>query len=91
MGLIVSSMLPHNLHLLFCRVLSIHCFDMNGSYGVVLAAICRDFISLLKFPFLNHIHFFRVRCFAYKSLKTSIWLFSHFSFLVTVVLLVLLL
>ena len=55
MWLMVSSLSPHNLHLLFCCVLSI----LNLIWLVLMALFCaaikRDLVSLLRFPFLSHV------------------------------------
>ena len=57
MWLIVSSISPHNLHLLFCYI-----FSILALLWLVLiefyAAIRRDSISLLRFPSLSHIQVF---------------------------------
>ena len=53
--LMVSSLSPHSLHLLFCCILSI----LALIWLVLMAFFCltlrRDSASLLKFPFLSHI------------------------------------
>ena len=51
MWLMVSSLSPHSLHLLFCCVLSI----LALIWLVLMALIRRDSVSLLKFPFLSHV------------------------------------
>ena len=53
MWLIVSSLLPHSLHLLFCCVLSILALIWLVLMALSCAAIRRDSVSLLKFPFLS--------------------------------------
>ena len=58
MWLIVSSLSPHNLHLLFCCVLSILALIWLVLMALFCAAIRRDSVSLLKFPFLKHIQVF---------------------------------
>ena len=68
MGLIISSLLPHNLHPLFCCVLSILALIWVVLMALFSAAIRRDSVSLLRFPFLV----WDVTC---SSLKTSIELF----------------
>ena len=55
MWLTVSSLSPHSLHLLFCCVLSILALIWLVLMGVFCAAISRDSVSLLKFPFLSHV------------------------------------
>ena len=58
MWLMVSSLSPHNLHLLFCCVLSI----LTLIWLVLMALFCavfrRDTVSLLMFPFLSPIQVF---------------------------------
>ena len=53
--LIVSPLLPHSLHLLFCCVLSILALIWFVLMALSCAAIRRDSASLLKFPFLSHV------------------------------------
>ena len=55
MWLMVSSLSPHNLHLLFCCVLSIFSLIWLVLMALFCAAIRRDSVSLLKFPFLTHV------------------------------------
>ena len=55
MWLMVSSLSPHSLHLLFCCVLSILALIWLVLTTLSCAAIGRDSVSLLKFPFLSHI------------------------------------
>ena len=62
MSLIVSSRSPHNLHLLFCCALSIFTLIRLVLIALFCAAIRRDSVSLLNFPFLSHVHNFRMRC-----------------------------
>ena len=52
--LMVSSLSPHSLHLLFCWVLSILTLIWLVLTVLSCAAIRRDSVSLLKFPFLSH-------------------------------------
>ena len=56
--LIVSSLSPHNLHLLFCGVLSLLAFICLVLEALFCAAIWRDSVSLLKFPFITHVQVF---------------------------------
>ena len=58
MWLIVSSLSPHNLHLLFYCVLSILALIWMVLKTLFCAAIRRDSVLLLRFPFLNHVHVF---------------------------------
>ena len=53
--LIVSSLSPHSLHSLFCWVLSIRDLIWLVLMALFCAAIRRDSVSLLKFPFLSHV------------------------------------
>ena len=62
--LMVSSLSPHNLHLLLCCVLSILALIWLVLIALFCAAIRRDSVSFLRFPFLCHIHVFSF----YKSL-----------------------
>ena len=55
MWLMVSSLSPYSLHLLFCCVLSILALIWLVLMALFCAAIRRDSISLLKFPFLSHV------------------------------------
>ena len=61
MWLIVSSLSSHNLHLLFCCVLSILAFMWLVLMALFCAAIKRDSVSLLRFPFLRKSMFSRVK------------------------------
>ena len=74
--LMVSSLLPHNLHLLFCCVKFILALIELVLIALFCAAIETDSVSLLRlvFPFLATSMFPHV-CIAYWSLKTSIVLF----------------
>ena len=53
--LMVSALSPHSLHLLFCYVLSILALIWLVLMALFCAAIRRDSVSLLKFPFLSHV------------------------------------
>ena len=53
--LVVSSLSPHSLHLVFCCVLSILALIWFVLMALSCAAIRRDSVSLLKFPFLSHV------------------------------------
>ena len=87
MWLIVSSLSPHNLHLLFCCVLSILISVWLIFYWIFCADIRRD----LGFPLLA-VHVFSFEILVIGRLKRPWSCFSfHFSFLVVVVLLVLVL
>ena len=58
MWLIISSLSPHSLHLLFCWVLSILALIWLVLLAFSCAAIRRDSVSLLKFPFLCQLQVF---------------------------------
>ena len=58
MWLVVLSLPSHNLHLLFCCVLSTLALIWLVLIALFSTAIRRDSVSLLKFPFLNHVHVF---------------------------------
>ena len=58
MRLIVSSLSPHSLHLLFCCVLSILALIWFVVMALTCAAIRRDSVSLLRFPFLSQVQVF---------------------------------
>ena len=58
MWLIFSSLSPHNLHLLFCCVLSILALIGLVLMALFCAAITRDWVSLLRFPFFSLVHVF---------------------------------
>ena len=62
MWLMVSSLSPHSLHLLFCCVLSFLALIWLVLMELFCVVIRRDFVSLLKFTFLAMSRFFRVRC-----------------------------
>ena len=53
--LMVSSLSPNSLHLLFCWVLSILALIWFVLMTLSCAAIWRDSVSLWKFPFLSHV------------------------------------
>ena len=85
---IVSSLLPHNLHLLFSCVFSIHALVWLVHIALFWAAIRRDSVSLLRFPFLSHVQVFSCKM---LLISPSSYFSSHFGFLIIVVLLVLVL
>ena len=58
MWLMVSSLSPHSLHLIFCCVLSILALIWVFLMALFCAAIRRDSVPLLKFPILSHVHVF---------------------------------
>ena len=51
----VSPLSPHNRHLLFCCLLSILSLIWLFLMALFCAAIRRDSVSLLKFPFLSYV------------------------------------
>ena len=55
MWLMVSSLSPHSLHLLFCCVVSILALIWLVLMALFCVAIRRDSVSLLNFPFLSHV------------------------------------
>ena len=61
MWLMVSSLSPHSLHLLFCCILSYLALIWLVFMVLFCAAIRRDSVSLLKFSFLSHYRFCHVR------------------------------
>ena len=58
MWLIISSLSSHNLHLLFCCMLSIFALMWFVFMVLFCAAIRRDSVFLIRFPFLSHVHVF---------------------------------
>ena len=74
MWLMVSSLSPNSLHLLFCCVLSILAFIWLVLMALFCAAIRRDSVSLLKFPFLVPLLKYLSFCFP-----------SYFCFQVTII------
>ena len=69
MWLIVSSLSPHSLHLLFCCVLSIHALIWLVLMALSCAAIKRDSVSLLKFPFRSQVQVFWCEMLFIRRLK----------------------
>ena len=88
--LIVSPLSPHNPHMLFRCVLSIFALVWLVLLALFCAAIRRNSVSLLRFPFLSHFHVFSCEMSLVSRLKLPQSYFSsHFCFLVIVVPLVL--
>ena len=58
MWLIISSLSPHSLHLLFCWVFSILTLIWLVLMALFCATIRRYSVSLLMFPFLSHVQVF---------------------------------
>ena len=80
MWLMVSSLSWDNLHLLFCCVLSIFVLIWLVLMALLCAAIRRDSVSLLKFPFLSHIQVFSCEVLFISSLKRLELFFFQFFF-----------
>ena len=69
MGLMILSLSPHNLHLLFCCVLSILGLILLVLIALFCAAIRRDSVSLLRFSFLSRVHIFPYEMLLVSRLK----------------------
>ena len=83
MWLMVTSLSQHSPHLLFCCVVSILVLIWLVFMALFCAAIRRDSVSLLKFPFLSHVQVFWCEKLLISRLKRSQGYFSsHFCFLV---------
>ena len=79
---IVSSLSPHNLHLLFCCVLSILALIWLVLMALFWDVIRRESVSLLRFLFISHIHVFSSEMSLVSRLKRPYNCFSsHFCFL----------
>ena len=86
MWLIVSSLSPHSLHLLFCCVLSIHALIWLVLLALFCAAIRRVSVSLLRFPFLSLVQVFSCEMMFICRLKRPYSCFSsYFCFLFIVI------
>ena len=79
MWLIVSSLSPHSLHLLFCCVLSILALIWLVLMALSCAAIWRDSVSLLKFPFLSQVQVFWCEIFLDNFSHTHNLMVFHWS------------
>ena len=87
MWLVVLSLSPHNLHLLFSCVLSILALMWLVLMALFCATIRRDSVSLLRLPFLSHVYIFSCETLLVSCLKCPSNCFSsHFCFLIIVVL-----
>ena len=85
MWLIVSSLSPHSLHLLFCCVLSLLALIWLVLMALSCAAIRRDSVSILKFLFLSQVKVFGYEMLFIRRLNRPQSCFpSHFCFLVVV-------
>ena len=69
MWLIVLSLSPHSLHLLFCCVLCILTLIWLVLMALSCAAIRRDSVSLLRFPFLRQVQVFWCEMLSISRLK----------------------
>ena len=87
MWLMVSSLSLHSLHLLFCCVISIFALIWLVLTSLSCAAIRRDSVSLLKFPFLSHVRVLSCEMFISRLNHPYSSFPSHFYFLVIVILL----
>ena len=87
MWLIVLSLSPHNLHLLFCRILSILALTYLVLMVLFCAAINKDSVSLKRFPFFRHVQVFSWEISLVYRLKYPYTCFSTHFFLVIFVLL----
>ena len=67
--LMVSSLSPLSLHLLFCCILSILVLIWLVLVALFCAAIRRDSVSLLEFPFLSHVQVFSCETLFISPLK----------------------
>ena len=91
MWLMVSSLSPHSLYLLYCCVLSIIALIWLILMALFCAALRRYSVSLLKFPLLSPVHVFSCELlFISHSKRPSSCFSSHFSFPVVILLSVLL-
>ena len=91
MWLIVFSLSPHNLYLLFCCELSILALIWLALMALFCAAIWRDSVSFLRFSLLSHVQIFSCEMLFIRRLKrTEVCFSSHFCFLVIIVLVCLL-
>ena len=87
MWLMVSSLSLHSLHLLFCYVLPILALIWLVLTALSCVAIRKDFVSLLKFPFLSKVQVFSCDILFISRLKHPWCCFpSHFCFVVVILL-----
>ena len=92
MWLLVSSLSPHDIHLLFCCVLSILALIWLIIMALFCTAVWWDSVSVVNFPFLSHIHVFLCEMSLVSLLKHPQRCFRFlFCFLIISVLLVLML
>ena len=89
MWLIVLSLSPHNLDLLFCCVLSILALIWSVLIALFCAAVRRDSVSLLMFPFLNHFPVFSHEMLFISRLKRPLNCFSpHFLLVIIIIIII---
>ena len=77
MWLMVSSLSPHCLHLLFVCVLSILTLIWMVIMALFCAAIRKDSVSLLKFPFLSHVQILSCEMLFISRLKRP-WIYYYY-------------
>ena len=77
----VSSLSPHNLHLLSYCALSVLALISLVLMALFYAAIRRDYVSLLNFPFLSHGQVFSCEiCLLVVKNRPQSWFFFQCSF-----------
>ena len=77
--LMVSSLPPHSLHLLFCWVLSILTLIWLVLTALSCTALRRDSVSLIRFPFLSQVQVFWCEMLFIRRLKRPWCCFSSHS------------
>ena len=82
MWLVVSSVSLHSLHLRFCCVLSILALIWLVLMALFCAAIWKDSVSLLRFPFLSQVQVFWCELIFISRLKRPLLLLLLLLFLV---------
>ena len=85
MLLMVSSLLPHSLYLLFCWVLSMLALIWLVLMALFYTAIRSDFVSLLNFLFLGHVQVLLCKMFISRLKRPQRCFSSHFCFLIIVI------
>ena len=80
MWLVVSYLSSHNLHLLFCCILSIIALIWLVLLAFFCAAINRDLVSILRFPFPSQIQLFLCEILFISCLKRPLSCFSSHLF-----------
>ena len=86
MWLIVSSLSPHSLHSPFSFVLSILALIWLVLMALSCAAIRRDSVSLIRFPFFNQVQVFWFEMFIWRLKRPYSCFSAHCCFLVVVIL-----